>query len=190
MTSAVEPPTDDGLPPQAVSAHPVRVAIDEAADSLRAYLFGMTANWHEAEDLAQAAMLKAWKKREQFAAQANAKTWIFTIARNHWRDALRARRRRPGFEPMHDGHETLLASDASPIEAMQRQELAGALAVAMHALPDPQREALALRESDGLTFGQIASVLDVPIATVKSRVRYALAKLADELRSYREGASS
>ena len=91
---------------------------------------------------------------------------------------------------MHDGHETLLATDASPIEALQRQELAGALAVAMHALPGPQREALALRESDGLTFGQIASVLDVPIATVKSRVRYALAKLADELRSYREGASS
>ena len=91
---------------------------------------------------------------------------------------------------MHDGHETLLASYASPSEALQRQELAGALAAAMGALPDPQREALALRESDGLTFGQIARVLDVPIATVKSRVRYALAKLADELRNYREGASS
>jgi DNA-directed RNA polymerase specialized sigma24 family protein len=44
-----------------------------------------------------------------------------------------------------------------------------------------------LRESDGLTFPQIASVLDLPVATVKSRVRYALAKLAGELRSYRKG---
>jgi RNA polymerase sigma-70 factor (ECF subfamily) len=189
MTSATETPMDDGLPPQA-AAHPVRVAIDQAADSLRAYLFGMTANWHDAEDLAQAAMLKAWQKREQFAAQADAKTWIFTIARNHWRDALRTRSRRPGHESMHDGHETYFAAVASPAEQLQQQELAGALASAMLTLPDNQREALALRESDGLTFGQIASVLDLPITTVKSRVRYALAKLADELRSYQEGASS
>jgi RNA polymerase sigma factor (sigma-70 family) len=91
---------------------------------------------------------------------------------------------------MHDGHETLFATAANPVEQLQRQELASVLAAAMHALPDPQREALALRESDGLTFGQIASVLDLPVTTVKSRVRYALAKLADELRSYREGASS
>ena len=190
MTSAAEPPTDDGLPTQAEAAHPVRVAIDEAADALRAYLFGMCGHWHEAEDLAQAAMLKAWQKREQFAAQADAKTWIFTIARNHWRDALRARRRRPGCESMHDGHETILATGATPAEQLQRQELAGVLATAMGSLSGPQREALALRESDGLTFPQIATVLDLPVTTVKSRVRYALTKLADELRSYREGASS
>jgi RNA polymerase sigma-70 factor (ECF subfamily) len=190
MTSATETPLDDGLPPQAAAAHSVRVAIDQAADSVRAYLFGMTANWHDAEDLAQAAMLKAWQKREQFSAQADAKTWIFTIARNHWRDALRTRSRTPGHESMHDGHDIYFAAAANPVEQLQQQELAAALAAAMVALPDAQREALALRESDGLTFPQIASVLDLPVATVKSRVRYALAKLADELRSYREGASS
>ena len=91
---------------------------------------------------------------------------------------------------MHDGHETILTTGVSPSDALQRQELAGVLATAMGSLSGPQREALALRESDGLTFPQIATVLDLPVATVKSRVRYALAKLADELRSYREGASS
>ena len=56
---------------------------------------------------------------------------------------------------------------------------------ALGTLPAAQREALALRESEGLTFRQIADLLKVPAATVKSRVRYALIKLADELKAFR-----
>ena len=58
------------------------------------------------------------------------------------------------------------------------------MALAMTSLPPEQREALAMRESDGLTFIEIARLLDLPVATVKSRVRYALTKLANELRAF------
>ena len=54
----------------------------------------------------------------------------------------------------------------------------------MNQLPSDQRDALALRESQQLTFRQIAEVLSVPVATVKSRVRYALLKLAEELKGF------
>ena len=71
-----------------------------------------------------------------------------------------------------------------PPEAAARGELAEALQRAMAELPDDQREALALRESERLTFPQMAEVLGVPLATAKSRVRYALLKLARDLRAF------
>ena len=73
---------------------------------------------------------------------------------------------------------------SSPPDVAQRGELAAAVAAAMEKLPALQREALALRESDGLTFRQIAELLGIPAATVKSRVRYALSKLADKLKPF------
>jgi RNA polymerase sigma-70 factor (ECF subfamily) len=56
--------------------------------------------------------------------------------------------------------------------------------LALARLPGVQREVLAMRESDGLTFSEIARLLELPVATVKSRVRYALTKLANELRAF------
>ena len=81
--------------------------------------------------------------------------------------------------------ETHTSSPGSdPLETMARGELAAAVKQALTALPPDQREALALRESEGLTFVQIAAMLDVPAATVKSRVRYALMKLAEQLKPF------
>lgn len=76
------------------------------------------------------------------------------------------------------------SADPGPETAASRGELIVAITAAMEKLPAEQREALALRESGGLTFRQIAETLGVPTPTVKSRVRYALLKLADELKPY------
>lgn len=166
------------------NAEEVRAALGQAAPAVRRYLFGMCGDWHEAEDLAQDALLKAWGKRDTFDGRADVKTWIFRIARNHWLDRLRRRRVRPTEQSM--TADTRISSSASqPLQAAARGELAAAIEQALGRLPAEQREALALRESQGLTFGQIAGLLQVPAATVKSRVRYALLKLADELAPFR-----
>ena len=172
-------PSDSG----ARSAEALRAAIMGSTPAVRQYLFGMCGRWHEAEDIAQEAMLKAWAKRQSFDGRADPRTWIFSIARNHWLDRLRRRRVRPQEGPMPE-EPVETARCASPVTLAGRSELAAAVAAALDKLPAEQRESLAMRESEGLTFRQIADVLGVPAATVKSRVRYALLKLADELKPF------
>ena len=162
----------------------MRAAIAAAAVPVRRFLFTMCGRWDQAEDLAQGALLKAWKNRGSFRGQCEAATWIFAIARNHWRDHLRRKRSEAQSEPM---DERLFISNPSsgPHVTAARHELGEAVRRAMNTLPPEQREALALRESEGLRFAEIADLLAIPVATAKSRVRYALLKLADELRHLR-----
>ena len=134
-------------------------------------------------------MLKAWRGRAGFDGQADAKTWIFTIARNQWLDCLRQQRRRPRMQTMDESLQ-LTASFPSPPVSAGRAELAEAVRAAMARLPGEQAEVLALRESRGLTFAQVAALLGIPVATAKSRVRYALLKLAEELRPFGPEAKS
>ena len=169
----------------------VRAAVTESAPAVRRYFFGMCGDWHRADDLAQGALLKAWHKRDSFDGRASATTWIFAIARNHWRDSLRRRKVRSREGPMDEGlTDAVVAATPTPAAGAARGELARAVAVAVGRLPAEQREALSLRESEGLTFRQIGEMLGIPTATVKSRVRYALTKLAEHLEPFRRDLES
>ncbi len=164
-----------------VSDDDLREALSELAPKVRRYLLGLCGDAHRADDLAQQALAKAWAKRESFAGRSSLTTWVYTIARNHWRDQLR-RKPRPEV-PMNPSVQHA-SPQPGPAGQLARAEFRRALASALDALPADQREALALRESDGLSFPEIARMLSLPVGTVKSRVRYALLKLADALEPF------
>ena len=162
----------------------LRAAVGEAGAAVRRFLFGMCGDWEEAEDIAQEALLKAWDRRESFDGRSGVRTWVFAIARNQWLDRLRRRAARPATEPMNDAT-YIPAHSAAPDAGLRRVEVVRAVRAALGELPAEQREALALRESEGLSFAQIAEILGVPLPTAKSRVRYALLKLAERLAPWR-----
>ena len=170
--------------PSDLSEGKMRSELADAAPAVRRYLFGMCGSWECSEEVAQEALMKAWARRESFDGRAHIRTWVFAIARNAWRDRLRRTRTHPREMTMTQ-EPTLLSNEPPPHAAAARVELRAAVRSAMDELPPEQREALAMRESEGLTFSQIAELLDVPLPTVKSRVRYALEKLARSLEPYR-----
>ena len=166
-----------------LEADGMRAAVSDAGGAVRRFLFGMCGDWHVAEDLAQESLLKAWRSRASFDGRANVRTWVFAIARNAWIDYLRRRRVRGAEETM-DRAAATASTAPGPVASASRREFSTRMELALARLPSGQREALAMRESEGLTFSQIARLLELPVATVKSRVRYALTKLANELRAF------
>lgn len=165
-------------------AERLRAGLVEAAPAVRRFLFGLCGDWHRSEDLLQESLLKAWQNRDRFDGRAGLKTWVFTIARNHWLTNLRQQARRSREEPVSESYE--MGQDSRPEAAASRGELAEAVARALARLPSEQREVLALREHGGLTVAEVAAVLGVPVGTAKSRARYALVRLAEDLEPFRQ----
>jgi RNA polymerase sigma-70 factor (ECF subfamily) len=123
----------------------------------------------EAEDIAQEALLRAWRRRSTLRAAANRRQWLATIVRN---EAFRQHaRRRP--DPTSSLEELEGAEDGRVVAAVERADLEAALA---H-LPDRDRQLLTLRYDEDLTQAAIARRLGIPEGTVKVRLHRARDKL-------------
>jgi RNA polymerase sigma-70 factor (ECF subfamily) len=127
------------------------------------------------EDLAQETMLTVWLKADRFdPARAGVSTWIFTIARNKRIDRLR-RDRGSATAPFDASDE--IASCGSSEELAIAAETAEQVGAAMAALPDNQAEIVRLSFFAEKPHAEIARELGIPLGTVKSRARLALARL-------------
>ena len=144
------------------------------APRIKAYLMRLGTPAQQAEDLAQEAMLMLWRKAALFdPARASVSTWMFTIARNLRIDAIR-RERRP-FDP--DDPALAREPEPAPDAGLQMRESEQALRQAMRVLPPDQNEIVMQFFFSGKPHSQIAADLDIPLGTVKSRLRLAVARL-------------
>ncbi len=138
----------------------------------------------EARDVAQEAFLKAYRALGSFKQEARFSSWLYQIALNLGRDRLRRRRVRPdvSLELVEESAERPIR-DAGPsaLEVLETQDLARAVRSAVAALPEEQREVVILKEYQGLTFVEIAEVLEVPLSTVKTRLYRGLGQLRSRL---------
>jgi RNA polymerase sigma-70 factor (ECF subfamily) len=140
----------------------------------------------EARDVVQEAFLRAYRGLRGFKGEAKFSSWLYRITLNLCRDWSRRERRAPivqvpeGTDPM-----DLVDEHVQPAESVEdlvaRREMSAAVAKAMAELPSEQRTAILLKEYHGLTFQEIASMLDCPLSTVKTRLYQGLTVLRRRL---------
>ena len=133
-----------------------------------------------AEEIAQEAMLSVWRKAATFdAARASVSTWIYTIARNLRIDRLRHDRGGANADAVYES----LRSDEPerPDDCLEWAERDDCVRRALRELPDEQVAVVRLSFFEDKAHGEIARLLGIPLGTVKSRLRLAMAKLRARL---------
>lgn len=145
------------------------------APRLKAYGMRAGADAITAEELAQEAMIMVWRKAASFdRRKATVSTWLFTIVRNKRIDLLR-RQNRPDIEA-----EDLLAMiepDAAQDDAFASQQDGAIVRESLKILPDDQKLVLEMAFFEEKSHSQIAEELELPLGTVKSRIRLAMNRL-------------
>ena len=149
------------------------------APRLKSYLMRQGAGPEPAEELAQEAMIMVWRKAESFdPGQAAVSTWIFRIARNKQIDAIR-REKRPEVDWTDPALQPEQPEEADKsLEAAQREDR---IREVMKELPEEQAEMVRLAFFEDKAHSAIAEATGLPLGTVKSRLRLALAKLRAQL---------
>ena len=139
----------------------------------------------DARDVAQETFLRAFRALGGFKGQAKFSSWLYRITLNLCRDWIRRERRAPVSQAPEGVDIFEMATEAEPAESIEelvaRRELGRAVARAMAMLPDEQRTAIVLKEYHGLTFQEIADLLDCPLSTVKTRLYQGLSVLRRQL---------
>jgi RNA polymerase sigma-70 factor (ECF subfamily) len=140
----------------------------------------------DARDVAQETFLRAFRALKGFKGQAKFSSWLYRITLNLCRDWIRRERRTPVVQAPEGVDVIELAGETSPSESIEdlvsRHEIGRAVGKAMSQLPEEQRTAIILKEYHGLTFQEIADLLDCPLSTVKTRLYQGLTVLRKQLR--------
>ncbi len=130
----------------------------------------------EVQDVAQEAFIKAYRALPRFRGDSAFYTWLYRIAINTAKNHLVSRSRRPPAMDVdiedadYRDDAQMLRESEDPESAMSRDQLQETIHTALKDLPDDLRSALTLREFDGLSYEQIADILECPVGTVRSRI--------------------
>ena len=150
-------------------------------DALFGYAMTLTRDKTEAEDLVQETYVRGARAANQLAAESNVKSWLFVVMRNAWLNQLRRQNKGPRFVGLEDEEsiDALLPAEEStnPQVVYLRKVERTEIRTALESLPSAYREIVVLRDIEGLSYQEIATVLDCPAGTVMSRLARAREKL-------------
>jgi RNA polymerase sigma-70 factor (ECF subfamily) len=158
------------------------------------FLLRSVQNRSRAEELLQEVFLRVVRSKDRYEKTAKLTTWLYTIARNLCVDESRRAkfRRTVSLDAPRRGAEddspamvdTVPADQVATDEAAAAPQIRQRLAKAIDVLPEDQREVFLMRQISGLSFKEIGEIVGAPENTVKSRMRYALEKLRQELADF------
>jgi RNA polymerase sigma-70 factor (ECF subfamily) len=145
-------------------------------------------DWSECQDVAQEAFIRAYRAIGAFRGDSQFYTWIYKIAINTAKNYLVSQGRRPPTDDiavedavLFDGS-ARLSESATPERELLREEIERTVFATVEALPVELRQAITLREVDGLSYEEIAEAMNCPIGTVRSRIFRAREAIDETLR--------
>ncbi|WP_028057652.1 sigma-70 family RNA polymerase sigma factor [Candidatus Solirubrobacter pratensis] len=173
---------------QAGDERAFRSLVEPYRRALDVHAYRMLGSIHDAEDVVQETLLRAWSSLERFERRASVKTWLYRIATNACIDELERRPRRP--EPSVDPYPDDRVPDADPAaHYAQREGMEIAFLTAIQRLPARQRAVLILRDVLGWTGAEVADLLDSTGTAVNSALQRARATIEAEERAVAPGAT-
>ena len=160
-----------------------------------AIALGVVKRPEDARDVVQEAFIKVHKHVATFQGNSTFYTWLYRIVINLSIDHLRRKRKNvewdEGFITKDDaaGDGTLVpkVEDENPSKTIVRRELTAQIQAALETLPEIHRAVILLREVEGMSYEEMAQVLDVPKGTIMSRLFHARRKMQEQLNPYLEG---
>ena len=161
-------------------------------DRIIGVVYGVVHNRQDALEITQEVFLRIYKNIEKFNPNTRFFTWAYRIAYNLSVDKYRRKKTAKEVEFDNDYQKNFAPAEAdiqprldvNPEHACERAELRKQLKCALDALSEKQRTIITLREIDGLSYEEIASVLDIQLGTVMSRLHYARLNLQAALKQY------
>jgi RNA polymerase sigma-70 factor, ECF subfamily len=149
-------------------------------DSLRRFVFSLSKDWQDADDIAQEALIKAFRAFPTFDGRAALSTWLYTVARSASIDWHRSRMGQASQreKALPSAHPAALPGQD---EACSQQQDRERLWQAIQRLDERNRVPLVLFEVEGLSYDEIASIEGVPVGTIRSRLSRARQELRQQL---------
>jgi RNA polymerase sigma-70 factor, ECF subfamily len=165
------------------------ILVEKYHKKLTRLLARMVRDQSEIEDIVQDSFIKAYRAINNFRGDSAFYTWLYRIGINTAKNHLVSLGRRPkamndveieDVENFEDGQE--LRNLETPENSMMTKEIATTVNDTIESLPDELKEAISLREMDGLSYEEIAELMQCPIGTVRSRIFRAREAIAEKLK--------
>jgi RNA polymerase sigma-70 factor (ECF subfamily) len=157
------------------------------------FIYKITGNFEITKDIRQEVLLRVYKSAKRYRSEGQFQTWLYRIAVNYSLDELKKLKRHRFFpltifHQQEDGESMLIDSvltdpNQKPDESLQQDEIAKHVQDALRSLPEEQRIVIVLRHYEDLKLHEIASILNCPLGTVKSRIRLGSEQLRGMLKN-------
>ena len=161
-------------------------------ESVYRLIFQIVRNDADAKDLSQQTWIKVWKSLRSFRSEASFQTWVYRIATFTAWDFLGKRTRQADVVPFQESdifgaveHEISTSKSPEPNKLFERKEIMEHFQLALNSLSEKHRTALVLREIEGLSYGEIARIMNCRTGTVMSRIFNARKRIQTHMKDFR-----
>ena len=159
------------------SNHYFTVLVERHQNRVFQFVLALLRNRQDAEDVAQETFVGAFRKLNSFEGRSSFFTWLRRLAYNASIDHLRKQKSRKSDLSTPDVSSLAASQNENPVNQIEERETIDAVRSAIDQLSEDQRSIVCMRDIDGMDYSEIASVLDIPIGTVRSRLHRARLEL-------------